>query len=265
MRAPCFRCSRPGLSGPGRRGRTNPERSAPSTSRSRRTRITRDPHGRQEGAALIPDTPIPLWVIVSAGLSSVLLTGGWLVADAVQPNSYSPVRQTVSVLAGYSGTDRWLMTAALFLVGGCYLATAAGLTGIRLPARILLALSGLASIGIAASPEPAHGSTPQHLAWTAFGEITIAAWPAFCGRRASPRPLLLSVTGAAAATALSLALLGWLVIETHSGSTLGLAERLSSSIQTSWPFVVAFVLRAQTPKTSAAATSPGRDQARPVR
>ena len=43
-------------------------------------------------------------------------------------------------------------------------------------------------------------------------------------------------------TAVFLALLGWLVIETQGGSVLGMAERLTSSVQTSWPFVVAVVL-----------------------
>jgi hypothetical protein len=43
-------------------------------------------------------------------------------------------------------------------------------------------------------------------------------------------------------TAVFLALLCWLVIETRGGSDLGMAERLTSSVQTSWPFVVAVVL-----------------------
>ena len=51
---------------------------------------------------------------VSAGLASVLLIGGWVVADELQPVSYSPVRQTLGVLAGHAGTDRWIMTMALF-------------------------------------------------------------------------------------------------------------------------------------------------------
>jgi hypothetical protein len=189
--------------------------------------------------------PVPGWAVVSAGLSPVLITVGWLVADAFQPASYSPIRKTVSVLAGYAGTDRWIMTSALLLVGGCNFVTAAGLTGARLPARMLLVVAGLSSIGIAASPEPVAGSTAQHLAWTSLGAVTIAVWPAFTGRRGSPRPLILSVRGAAAVTAVSIALLGWLIIETQGGSVLGLAERLSSSIQITWPFIVALALRSQ--------------------
>jgi len=43
-------------------------------------------------------------------------------------------------------------------------------------------------------------------------------------------------------TAVFLALLCWLVIETQGGSALGVAERLTSSVQTTWPCVVAVVL-----------------------
>jgi hypothetical protein len=175
-----------------------------------------------------------------------LATGGWLIADAVQPASYSPIRKTISVMAGHAGTDRWIMTGALFLVGGCQLVTAVGLAGVRVPARILLAVAGLSSIGIAASPEPARGSTAQHLAWTSLGAVALAIWPAFVARRAPPRPLILSSYGCSFVTAVFMALLGWLVIETQGGRDLGLAERLFLSIETCWPFIVAVALRPNT-------------------
>src|SRR5712692_869861 len=187
------------------------------------------------------------WAIVSAALAPVLLTGGYLVAGALQPASYSPMRTTISAMAGQAGTDRWVMTGGIFLVAGCYLVTAAGLTGVRAPARALLIVAGLAGIGIAASPEPASGATPRHLAWTTLGAVTIAVWPAFAAPRASARPLILSVCGSAAVTAVFVALLGWLLAETRDGSVLGLAERLTSSIQTCWPFIVAVALR-RTPR-----------------
>jgi hypothetical protein len=184
--------------------------------------------------------------VVSAILSPVLATGGWLAAGAVQPASYSPIRATVSVLAGHAGTDRWIMTWALFLVGGCQLLTAAGLAGVRVPARMLLVVAGLSSIGIAVNPEPAGGSTPQHLAWTALGATAIAVWPAFVTRRAPSRPLILNSHGRAVVTAVFLAMLGWLIIETQGGSDLGLAERLFLSTETCWPFIVTIALRQTT-------------------
>jgi hypothetical protein len=189
---------------------------------------------------------VPWWAVVSAGLTPVLVTAGWLVADAVQPASYDPIRKTVSVMSGYAGTDRWIMTGALLLVGGCQLVTAAGLAGVRVPARIVLAVAGLSSIGIALSPEPVRGSTPQHLAWTALGAVALAAWPAFAARRAPPRPLILSSYGRAVVTAVFIVLLGWLVIETQGGGDLGLVERLFLSTETCWPFVVAVALRQTT-------------------
>jgi hypothetical membrane protein len=210
-------------------------------------------HGRRLASAAAwsvrTGRAVPAWAVVSAGLSPILLTGAWLIADRLQPTAYSPIRQTVSVMAGRGGSDRWIMTGALFLVGACYLVTAAGLTGLRGSARFLLLVAGLASMGVAASPEPVHGSTAPHLAWTALGAIAIAVWPAFVVRRPSLPTGILSVRAGAAMTAVSILLLGWLIIETRRGSALGLAERLSSSVQTSWPFIVALLLR-RTPAAS---------------
>ena len=194
-----------------------------------------------------PRELVPWWTVVSAALSPVVVTAGWLVADAVQPAPYNPVRKTVSVMAGHAGTDRWIMTGALFLAGACQLATAAGLAGVRLRASIVLAVAGLSSIGIAASPEPVRGSTPQHVAWTSLGAVTIAIWPALAARRGPPRSLILSSYGRTVVTAVFIALLGWLVIETQGGSDLGLVERLFLSAETCWPFIVAVSLRRITP------------------
>ena len=130
-----------------------------------------------------PGQPVPRWTIGTALLAPVVLVGGWLIADALQPASYSPVQQTVSVLAGLSGTDRWVMTAALLLVGSCQVATGAGLTAVRLPARILLILTGLSTLGIAASPEPASGPTSRHLAFAVSCVVTTAVWPVLVARR----------------------------------------------------------------------------------
>jgi hypothetical membrane protein len=161
-------------------------------------------------------------------------------------------------MAGQAGTDRWVMTGGIVLTGGCYLVTAAGLTGVRASARALLAVAGLAGIGIAVSPEPARGSTPRHLAWTMLGAVAITVWPAFAARRAARRPLILGVCGSAAVTAVFAALLGWLLAETRDGSVLGLAERLTTSIQTCWPFIVAVALRrTRRPRLGLATGGPG--------
>jgi hypothetical protein len=188
--------------------------------------------------------PVPGWVVGTALLAPVALVAGWLVAGALQPASYSPMRQTMSVLAGYSGTDRWVMTAALLLVGGCQIATGAGLTSVRLPARILLMLTGLSTLGIAATPEPAAGPTLRHLAFAVSCVITTAVWPVLVARRGPERSWILSACGCAAVTVLFAGLSFWLLVAArYGGGDLGLAERLTSAVQGAFPLVVALALR----------------------
>lgn len=201
---------------------------------------------------------IPTWAVGSAALAPVALTLAWISADALQPSSYSPIHQTLSVLAGRAGADRWVMTAALFVVGACYLMTAAGLRGLRDFPRALLAVAGLSSVWVAVCPEPAHGSTAQHLAWTALGEVAIAVWPAFVTRRPTSRMPICRSQVWTATTALSITLLGWLVIETQHGGALGLAERVSLSVQISVPFAVTLLLRRACVSDTAGARSPAR-------
>ena len=205
---------------------------------------------RQAARSVPSRQPVPTWAIVSAGLSPIVLAGAWLVADALQPAAYSPLQQTMSVLAGHAGTDRWIMTGAMFVAGVCHFITAAGITVMPASARILLTVAGTTAIGIAASPEPVHGTTTQHLAWTVVGAVTIAIWPAFVARRTPSQPLILSVHVACAVTAISIALLGWVFIETRSGNALGLAERLTTTAQTSWRLVVAVAARRATSSTA---------------
>jgi Protein of unknown function (DUF998) len=188
--------------------------------------------------------PVPGWAAGTAALVPVGLVAGWLIAGALQPASYSPMRQTISVLAGRSGTDRWVMTAALLLVGSCQMATGAGLTGVRTPARILLILAGLSTVGVAASPEPATGPTSRHLAFAVSGVVMTAVWPVFVGRRAPLRSWILSIYTCATVTAVFAGLSCWLLIEAWDGGRdLGLAERLTSGVLGLFPLFVILALR----------------------
>jgi hypothetical protein len=182
-----------------------------------------------------------------------LLTAAWLIGGAVQPSSYSPMRKTVSILAGYAATDRWIMTSALVGIGICYFGAAIGLSALRPSARIALVVSGLSGIGIAASPEPVVGSTIQHMFFTTLGATAIAVWPLFTVQRDSnqrdshqrdaPTSVLTSVRAVAVVSVIFIGMLLWLASETQNGSILGFAERLDSSLQTAWPFAIAVTLR----------------------
>jgi hypothetical protein len=202
--------------------------------------------------------PVPGWTVATAFLAPAVLVGGWLIAGALQPASYSPMRQTISVLAGHSGTDRWVMTAALLLVGGCQIATAAGLTDAGSPARILLVLTGLSTLGIAASPEPATGPTSRHLAFAVSCVVLTAVWPVLVARRTPERPWILGARGCATVTAIFAGLSFWLLIAGSSGSgDLGLVERLTSGVQSLFPLVVVLALR-QAGRDAPSRRHPGR-------
>jgi Protein of unknown function (DUF998) len=188
--------------------------------------------------------PVPGWAVGAALLGPVVLVGGWLIADALQPASYSPIRQTMSVLAGHSGSDRWVMTAALLVVGSCQIATGAGLTAVRMPARILLIVTGLSTLGIAATPEPATGPTSRHLAFAVSCVVTTAVWPMLVARRTPAHPWILSVYGCATVTVIFAGLSCWLLIAAQDGGAdLGMVERLTSTVQGLFPLVVALAVR----------------------
>jgi Protein of unknown function (DUF998) len=165
------------------------------------------------------------------------------VAGAFQPTSYSPLQQTVSMLAGQTGTDPWVMTGAFFLVGASQVATGVGLGEVGRPARLLLVVAGLCTFGVAASPEPAAGPTPIHLAFAVSCVATTAIWPLLVARPDPASSWLLSRHGCAAVTAVYAALSGWVLFASFGGGDLGLAERLTSALLGLFPLIVAISLR----------------------
>jgi hypothetical membrane protein len=183
------------------------------------------------------------WVLIDTALLPVVVVAAWTVAQTRQPDGFNAIRQSVSVLAGYGAADRWIVTAALFVAGVGYVLAAGGLAQIGIPAQVGLAVSGVAGLGIAVFPEPAIGSTPPHLAFTALGAIAIAIWPALVAAGPAVRERGLMSRRALLAVASGFcALLLWTFVETQFGGALGLAERVSSAVPMAWPFVVAWAL-----------------------
>jgi hypothetical membrane protein len=220
------------------------------------------------------DQVIPAWVVACAGLIPVLLLAGWVVADALQSAAYSPMRETISVLAGRAAIDPWVMTGSLLLIGICYLAAAAGLTGIGTLARAGLVAAGLCAFGIAASPEPATSASTRHAVFAGIGAAVIALWPALVERQFPSRWTVAGLPAGLAATMVLAAMLVWTFAETRAGSSLGMAERVSSSSAVCWPFVVAVQLawdrRHAVPRTThtaagEAAERPTAENAGPAR
>lgn len=202
---------------------------------------------------------IPRWTLIPAALAPISLVGGWLVAGLAQPNHYDPVTQTISVLAGYAASDRWIMTLGLYALSICQLLTAVGLRVAR-QARVLLTMGGVAGLGVAIFPQPIHGSGAAHMVFATLSVTLLALWPATLGTRGSRRPLLLTMRGSAVVTMAFLGLLAWVFAAAHGGGALGVAERVDTAIANSWPLVVILTIRRNSNRTTTA--SPDRESQR---
>jgi hypothetical membrane protein len=190
-------------------------------------------------------TPIPRadqssvrwWAVASAAVAPFLLVGGWTLAAARQPPGYDPIRDTISSLAARGATDRWLMTAALFAVGACYVVTGAGLRPARGAGRIALIGGGVATAMVAAFPQPVRGNGVSHTIAATIAFTALAAWPVLAVRRRSGTPVL-SLAAAVSATVVMVGFLAWFTLELH-GSHRGIAERGAALAEVAWPLVVA--------------------------
>jgi hypothetical membrane protein len=183
------------------------------------------------------------WAVCSAIMPPVALVAGWLSAGLVQRGHYDPAQQTISVLAGHAASDRWIMTAALYLVGLGQILTSIGMSGGRPPARVVLAIGGVAGVGVALFPQPQHGSAVAHLVFATLSVSLLAIWPATMGAAGPTRPRVLTTRGSLAVTGVFLALLAWLYAAAHGGGALGIAERVDTAIECSWPLVVVLAIR----------------------
>jgi hypothetical protein len=195
---------------------------------------------------------MPGWVLFTAILAPTSLIVGWVVAGLVQPGAYDPIQQTISVLAGHSASDRWIMTAGLYGVAASQILTAAGLSFGPLRARVLLAVGGVAGLGVAVFPQPQHGSAAAHLVFATLSICLLAVWPATIASREPLQPRILSVRGSVLATAALLGLLVWVFVAGHGGGALGIAERVSTAAGNAWPLVVILAIRRYSARATAA-------------
>lgn len=181
------------------------------------------------------------WALVSAAVAPVALIGGWLIAASVQPRGYDATRQTISALAAHGATDRWIMTAGLAVLGACHVVTALGLRAARRAGRFLLAAGGMATLVVAAAPQPVHGSAPVHVGAAFVGFLALALWPLAAG--GTHTRAALGRRSCRTVSAVLLALLGWLGVELGGDGLLGVAERSLAGAEALWPLVVVLSVR----------------------
>jgi Protein of unknown function (DUF998) len=183
---------------------------------------------------------VPWWGVVSSAAAPVLMVAGWTVAAGLQPRSFDPVAQPVSVLAAPGAADRWVMTLTFLVVGACYVVTGLALRPARAPGRLILIAAAVAGILVAANPEQPGTSFPlPHMIWAAAGCAALVAWPAGAWRRGPSAPWGLRPAVSAAAVTVLVALLAWFGAELITrGGQAGLAERVFGAAQALWPLAV---------------------------
>lgn len=166
------------------------------------------------------------------------------IARQLHGGPYDPIAQTLSVLAS-GGNGSLAMTIGFVITACCHLVTATGLRVLRATPRIALALAGVCGLGVAVFRQPPTGATVLHLWSVALGLAIFTIWPLLTLTRDAAKPITSRPLIALAATALLIALLVWLLIETQGGTMLGLAERICVVTQTLWPLAVASIARWQ--------------------
>jgi hypothetical protein len=177
----------------------------------------------------------------------VLLVGGWTVAARLQPGSFDAVVSTISSLAARDAADRWVMTLALAGTGTCYVLTGLALRPAAWPGRLTLMAGGVATVVVAANPQPGGGgSSPAHTFSAAAGFIALAVWPLAACRRERAAPAALRPAGSAWAAGVLTGLLLWFGAELIlAGRQVGLAERVLAGAQAAWPLILVLACRRQ--------------------
>jgi Protein of unknown function (DUF998) len=184
---------------------------------------------------------VPWWGVASAVIAPFALIVGWTIAADLQPGQFNAVSRSISTLAAYGATDRWVMTTALFVVSACNLITGLGLRPAALQGRVLLVAGGLFGILVALNPEAIGGGSIRHEVAAGISCAAMTAWPLFARRPEPWAPAGLRPDVRLWATITISAIVVWYCAEAAlGGDMIGLAERVLTGAQTVWPLTVVF-------------------------
>lgn len=181
---------------------------------------------------------VPRWALLSSGCAPVLFAGGWTIAGLLEGPAYDPVTQTISVLAADGASGFRVMTGALVTLGACHLLTAWGLRAAALAGRVALAGGGVVAMAVALLPAPSSGGSLRHGSVTAVGFVLLAVWPVLAAHSGGAAPWGLRLVPSIGVTALMGVGALWFLIEIQGRGAAGVAERVVTSVQSLWPFVV---------------------------
>jgi hypothetical membrane protein len=180
-----------------------------------------------------------LFLAVLGPVQSVL---GWSLSAALWPG-YDPITQTISELASPESPVRYLQSSFFILGALIDIVVALRFTVIAKPARVLIFLGGLATIGLTVFPTPLVGISEHHRVFATISFVIFSVWPVF-GMRFSRdwppivRPLA-SIVGTLILGAIAF---GFLAIWTNPEiQTAGFWERAVTTSQAIYPALVIFL------------------------
>lgn len=177
-------------------------------------------------------------------LAPAILIAGWTTAADLQPVPFDAVRRSISALGAVGMPYNWVIMISLIGVGICHATTGLALRPAAEPGRVLLVIGGISSILIAVNPQPRHGGSLAHEAFSLIGVVVMTIWPVAAMRRDPGAPFGLRPAAAYAISGVTLVVVLWFTIELFNGPQLGLAERTVTADQSIWPLLVVMTVLA---------------------
>ena len=180
-----------------------------------------------------------LFLAVFGPVQSVL---GWSLSAALWPG-YDPIVQTISELASPESPVRYLQSSFFILGALIDIVVALKFTVIAKPARVLIFLGGLATIGLTVFPTPLVGVSEPHRVFATISFVIFSVWPVF-GMRFSREwpPIVRPLASIVGTLILGAIAFGFLAIWTNPEiQTAGFWERAVTTSQAVYPALVIFL------------------------
>ena len=181
-------------------------------------------------------------LLVLAVLGPVQSVVGWSMSAALWPG-YDPVVQTISELASPESPVRYLQSSFFILGALIDIVVALRFTVIAKPARVLIFLGGLATIGLTIFPTPLVGVSEPHRVFATISFVIFSIWPVFGMRLGREWPPIVRPLASIVATlVLGAIAIGFLAIWTNPEiQTAGFWERAVTTSQAIYPALVIFL------------------------
>ena len=181
-------------------------------------------------------------LLVLAVLGPVQSVLGWSLSAALWPG-YDPITQTISELASPESPVRYLQSSFFILGALIDIVVAWKFTVLAKPARVLIFLGGLATIGLTIYPTPLIGVSEPHRVFATLSFVIFSVWPVFGMRftREWP-PIVRPLASIVATLALGAIAIGFLSVWTNPEiQTAGFWERVVTTSQAIYPALVIFL------------------------